>query len=488
MKYEIEDLNENSFTVNGAPKTKVYHMLPGTDDERVTLINSYDSTDVLFRNVHVDDITINLNSFNNSSDAMLAFEELKKKVVSSNGGNSGSISSASEFTSRLLFNLESGLSDQKMVILSDSTGDQLDEWAHLLTQHLATILPGIFVHLFLYEGPNYGDPIYVQAGNTIDSKKLEVYIGGVSGTGISYAYDNFSDLVQVTPDVLIFSYGHNDNYVSQDDYYRQYFKLTKFAKEMYPDVAISLIAQNPKAPGIPTIENGIRNVNNIYKLAANEGYGFINVMKAFFDFGDYSTLLTDGTHPNLAGSTLWMETVAKSFDSNFSGTFKPDTKQDKIFIPASEMYTSNGDFTELELAGPVNMKVLTMPPAQDITLSAGVLFPKHWKIISANLVWTVGAGAGGAQNAYFNFYSYTLTDGAPQLDASSATWNLSGGYPAAGQITRTPVASVYGISQDYLNEYPGFSKVFAINKLGTSINDTITEEVRVLGIEFERLL
>lgn len=93
MIYVIADLNDNSITINDVPYTKVYDFKIGTDDNKVTLKNVYDSHDVIFRNVDVSNIQIEGVVYETALELMEAFEPLKKKVAEGDGGETPNLQS-----------------------------------------------------------------------------------------------------------------------------------------------------------------------------------------------------------------------------------------------------------------------------------------------------------------------------------------------------------------------------------------------------------
>lgn len=73
----LQNLNDNSFLLNEIPHSKVYELR--LDRENVSIVNIYDSSDILFSNIHYSNITINGVSFGSPLEALMAYEDLKKK-------------------------------------------------------------------------------------------------------------------------------------------------------------------------------------------------------------------------------------------------------------------------------------------------------------------------------------------------------------------------------------------------------------------------
>ena len=78
----IENYNENSFSVNGNLFSKVYQMKIGSDDRSVTIVNIYDSSDVICHDVNVNqieflNIALPVNPDPTARDYMIVFENFK---------------------------------------------------------------------------------------------------------------------------------------------------------------------------------------------------------------------------------------------------------------------------------------------------------------------------------------------------------------------------------------------------------------------------
>lgn len=72
----LENLNDNSFLLDSVPYTKVYQLKKDLSED-VSLVNIYDSSDVLFRDVNYNNIQIGEATFESVDDLLLAFEDLK---------------------------------------------------------------------------------------------------------------------------------------------------------------------------------------------------------------------------------------------------------------------------------------------------------------------------------------------------------------------------------------------------------------------------
>lgn len=392
----------------------------------------------------------------------------------------------SSFTSNIIFNLNNNITSSNIIILSDSIGDQIGEWTYLFTEYLADNYPSYTVDLRFWDTSSltYQPPQTFQSGSGINM--INVYIGGASGQGVSYGNINFNSLFPVEPDLVMISYGHNDNYSSRDLYKTEYLLLTKKIKRTFLKSQIILLAQNPKESSQPTFGNGVLNALDINYLAGKEGYGFINIMQKFFDYGNYSELLTDGIHPNSSGSLLWANEIKKAFPkNNKSNSVYPKEKQETIFVPVTSFLSNSGSLSFIPKAGDMGIPYIPLDPTTVNSIFSSIMLPYHWETINVYVYWTTPTNATGT-NVFFNSYSYFLDETvlAPTL-GGGAFVTAPGGI--ANKIQKTQIYSYLG-SGEYSLEVKNTPFSFSITRLGTNVNDTYTDNCQVLGVLFERRL
>lgn len=392
------------------------------------------------------------------------------------------------FTSKIIFCLNNNIQDLNLVILSDSTGDGYGEWAYLLTEYLATTYPNYTVNFRHWDVNNleYQPVDLIQTGNIVSPKVLNIYLGGASGQGIAYGNTNFSTLFPITPDLVMISYGHNDNYANSQLYKTEYLKLTKRIRQTFLDCQIILLTQNPKATSEPTYTNGIRNANDIFLIAGQEGYGFVNVMQHFLDTANYETLLLDGIHPNTQGSELWASIIIKLFTrDNYYPIHLPRTKTETVFVPASSLSSSTHSLNYINKAGDVKIPTINLTDGSTNGVTSTITLPYDWQTINTYIYWTTDTDS-SATNVHFNSYSYFLdsTVNAPVLGGGAFVISQGG---LAGKINKTQIYSHLG-SGEYALEVKNTPFSFSITRLGADTNDTYTGDCRVLGVLFERRL
>ena len=195
--------------------------------------------------------------------------------------------------------------DASMLVIGDSTGNETTEWVYLTAQWLAAQHPAWTVQYRLW---NDGTSAYASA-STIQtgtgSRTLTVYNASVSGyTTTSWQAARFANAIAaLTPDLCFISLGHNEQALTTAAWHSRYVALTEEVALALAGTPICLIAQNPATAN--TYQEQRRDVYR--EIAIHRGYGFIDVCKAFEDYG--ADLTTDGIHPNSTGSALWRDTV-----------------------------------------------------------------------------------------------------------------------------------------------------------------------------------
>ena len=72
----ITNVDDKFFTVDGIPKVKAYQMKPSAGVNKVSLVNVYDSKDVLFADQPVEEIEIEGETYETTLEALTAFQPL----------------------------------------------------------------------------------------------------------------------------------------------------------------------------------------------------------------------------------------------------------------------------------------------------------------------------------------------------------------------------------------------------------------------------
>lgn len=394
------------------------------------------------------------------------------------------------YTASIMSSLNKQTADINIVICGDSTGDQTGEWDDLLVTYLASLYP---THTVTKRFWNTGTLVYdapstVQTGT--GTKSLNIYIGGASGAQVTYAYTNIVNMIPVTPDLVMLSYGHNNN--NPSIYRSLYYQTTNEIRKRFPSSSIICIAQNPKGSAILNYQNGLDNVTVLSKLCETEGYGFINVMQAFIDYGDYNTdLLLDGTHPNAAGSQLWFDVVKRHFPVKNYSVPKGSTQQiNEIMI--TEFIAVEGGCTfgiNSVTAGLGGYAGWTMPDGVKSGIqSMAIILPTWWQTIAVTVYFQTPVNSTG-KNLVFRFNQLIIDPSSASLATGLQAISASA-QVVAGKAANTPNSVL-------VRSYPGNTWTpssprapfqFSIYRDADSASDTHDGQVAVItGVKFERL-
>lgn len=326
---------------------------------------------------------------------------------------------------------------------------------------------------------------------TVTARTLAVYIGGQSGQGVAYALTNLTAMIPVTPDLVMVSFGHNDNIPST--YRKTYLKTTKAIQRKYPSTGLVVVAQNPKNPTNSTYSNGLQNARIIEQLAASEGYGFVNIMQAFIDYGAYTAdLLTDDTHPNAAGSALWATEVQKQFvpKPKYVMPLAPRQQVERLFVPAPSFFPTEGTPTLETIgasAGSGGFPAWALDQTTREMVTSYVDLPSWWQTVAAYVYWVTVTNPGATNNAACLKLSNSSLDETGFASSFSST--------AGGVVTATAQANALGINKTQLKGYNGvgewtpplFPLGIHVQRDAANAADTLPQDVHVLGVLFERV-
>lgn len=138
---------------------------------------------------------------------------------------------------------------------------------------------------------------------------LSILNGSASGQNVTYHSDT-TRFARIAPHPVDLTYiAHSHNAASDVDYRPDVKALTDKVLAAYPDSGLVLVAENPRqAPAANQTEHAIR-VAQVVAFAQSQGFGVMDVWRAFVDHPDGVAALTaaDGIHPNATGYTVWAE-------------------------------------------------------------------------------------------------------------------------------------------------------------------------------------
>jgi hypothetical protein len=301
---------------------------------------------------------------------------------------------------RMLAKLRRGAEDVTVLMIGDSTGNAADEHFYLEAQGLAAQFPGYTAQLQLWNDTTgaYGGISALQTGT--GTRTLRFYNLSVSGVNTGYALGSrwaagVAALGEV--DCIFISHGHNEpdpgtgeNSALGVAARNQYLALTEELAAQFPRAGIVFQAQNPRLVSGEETRQAVR-AQIIQRIAAQRGYGFIDVHQAFIDYGNFAPLLdVDSIHPITGGSQLWAQTVLASITYDKQAASGPTrlasalTEAAPAVLPADLFDVWNGPV-------PAGWTLTNATTAKDAT---------NFETGSFGLQVTAGAGAGAAYAEY----------------------------------------------------------------------------------------
>lgn len=293
------------------------------------------------------------------------------------------IRAADEAASGAMRNLMSklirGVSDAVWLIVGDSTGNETTEWVYLTAQWLASQFPEYTVSYRLWDASgdtDYASATVIQTGTGVANEggpfTLAIYNASVAGSTVGYFQGSrFSAAIRKNADLLTISHGHNHGGPLSTDNARQYqrnryLSFVDEASQANPNAGVVCVMQNPKvdnSSGAPSHEFEWQPQKALlYTQAAGwRGWGVVDVMQAFIDYGDWENDLTnaDGVHPNSAGSTLWASVFIAALEraSKVSSTAQPVPT-----IAPGRQLIANPEFSAWESTNPDGVSLSVSPP------------------------------------------------------------------------------------------------------------------------------
>lgn len=282
--------------------------------------------------------------------------------------------SASGAMRNLMSKLTENVDDATWLIVGDSTGNATNEWVYLTVQWLAAKFPAYTVNYYLWnEGGNAwpgSSPTVVQTGS--GAQTLTVWNGSIPGSKTGYFQGSRFPSVVKAADLVTVSYGHNQGGPVNTDSLRQFQrnKYLSFVDEVAsvnPNAGVVLILQNPSVDGAFSHDEEwqAQRATQYAQAAAYRGWGVVNVLRAFYEYGNWAADLTDpdGIHPSPAGSQLWAAQVQAALEK--ASRVSVTTQAPQAVAPSRQLI-ANPEFTEWTSTNP-----------SGVTLSAGVTASKE---------------------------------------------------------------------------------------------------------------
>lgn len=244
-------------------------------------------------------------------------------------------------TQPLLRKMTRAVQDASLLIIGDSTGNETPEWAYQASLLIAADWP---THTVLYQLWNdttkaYDAAVTIQTGT--GARTLTIWNCSVPGwTAYGPLGERFAAaVVAPRPDLVLISLGHNEDVGAFPGAMRgRYLALTESVAAAHPGADVALILQNPAT----TNDNQALRADLLTQIAAERGFGIIDVHQHFIDAGKPAEWYADGLHPSVQGSLEWANVVHAHFEQRPDA--QPLTRQSPTLLTVGQNLLRNADF------------------------------------------------------------------------------------------------------------------------------------------------
>jgi len=230
---------------------------------------------------------------------------------------------------------------------------------------------------------------------TLEPVRLDVYNGSKSGADAAYSLARMALQVPLPPDLTFINYGHN---YTGTTLRAPYYALCKAVTDTFPNTDIVCIMQNPRVQGDSGRAYGLQRNVEIGTIAAQEGYGLVDVTQKFLDNPNYATdyyWSPETLHPNPNGHLAWTAEVMRCLLGAVSPrAARPQPRETRRFVPATSFIAVPS------VAAPtlsmVNAATLGWAFDQTTpqTLGAFADYPSTWQSVNIYILWSVAGSSG----------------------------------------------------------------------------------------------
>ena len=398
--------------------------------------------------------------------------------------------------------IERDLTDVNIAVVGDSTGAGTTRWPYLFAQHLAATYPEKTVVLLAW---NVGTDSY-DAATTIQTgtgaRTVTVYNGSASGENTAYSQSYLATMLPATCDLVFINHGHNmtgtDNSIASNKFYALGRSILAWHSRA---ASLVMIGQNPKSTADSAADDQLTRSVKAAKVAARNGWGYLNVTQLFLDQPSWETLIADGTHPTEAGSILWADYIWGLFSNartNYATPQAPTTDTERVWIPGHTMLP-----TIVVDAYPAPAEKVGWPTMEfgnasgSITAIGSAEIPPHWEAVDVWFYWIVGTEGTGGNVGWEIRYSPQTRIGEEIASGSTTTSINNTQTPIAATYEATPGANYGQVHTKVLSNttlgiagIDGTTRIVSIwaRRLASNAADTYADSAYLLGIMVERAL
>jgi lysophospholipase L1-like esterase len=194
--------------------------------------------------------------------------------------------------------------DLTIGVLGDSTGNDGNEWVHLVSQELGQSRQ-VSVHTWDDKAGEYPESFRTY-GDT--GPQAEVWNFSAPGRSAAYPADKMAKALPRKPDLLLINFGHNNMSTNVGV---ELTALRQAVEEKWGTGIVTVVmVQNPEKGAREEDQAAVRGF--VKKWANHNRLAYVDVATAFTKRGDISSLMLDDIHPNPKGSQVWADTVVRA--------------------------------------------------------------------------------------------------------------------------------------------------------------------------------
>jgi lysophospholipase L1-like esterase len=386
--------------------------------------------------------------------------------------------------------IKMGVQDGVILCNGDSTTSGDTRPIRLLCDKFAAQYPThtILYYVWVDASKTWAAPVTVQTGT--GSRTIHVYNQSISGQVIGYAFNFLAQILagNLTPDVIIWNYGHNS---PQD--YGNYRALVAQAITDYraslPAAAHVIIAQNPQAVANGAAYTGDQEKQRAnYDYAAAEGHTVVDVNADFIDYGNYAAdlLQVDGLHPNDAGNQRFRDLIWEALRPRkvrASGGAAP-VGVDRVWIPAKDFDGADG--TPNYAAMFLGLGAWNLDQSTEESIVCVADWP-NWSLVDID-IWTYTATtpATGARDSRITFQFAYLGSGRGGWGggALASAWTDLATVTTSHSTTSRAPTVIKAASRTGLGSRPIAIKVV---RKAADAADTLPQDLQLAGVMIHKM-
>ncbi len=210
--------------------------------------------------------------------------------------------------------LDSGQSDAKMLVISDSTGNEQSEWVYKYVLALVAAYPEHTFNYRLWDDATsaYLAPVVFTGSG---SKVVDVYNAAHPGASATYFQGARFNLINAAEmDFVITNLGHNGGTnLTYRTIFEIHFQCFMEYKNRHPKADFAITLQNFRTDSELYSATAVDVLRDIAKLLSAPVIDIYTIFKQKQKAGELNEWMVDIVHPNSAGSDAWARTVVNQF-------------------------------------------------------------------------------------------------------------------------------------------------------------------------------